>query len=555
MKIRVITLFLALSVALPSLAEIAIIPYKIDAPSKDFPVSLGGEYAKALAAATVISLGMEVHPPRDVEMDLEKWRIDSQGVISREDLDSLGKSRLVDAFLVGTLYKSRGEYISDSIMYSVRSRKITARTRVKAGSLPELAAKEVSAVFPGRELPRGSATARKTDITFVLDLSYGVKSDWDRVKKGVRSLASGLTDDWRGGARVNLVPFSTVYTVNPSALGLKTALALSRALGSLAPKGGNNAKTVEKAVADAVSNVPWRSDAGKIMVVVSNTPFPRGTRLQHYAHFAKRKGITVWTVALGDVSGEGREYFRELSVIGNGFHADAAYHQKLFDAKGEEINLYLEGGRIFTSTGYDRRWRNGLFEEARRGSTRTRPRSFLKELFYDDGKLALRPGALEKIYTDLTAKRMINTSSISGNVASLLPSLAEKHYAGAGKGSPRTIGRALVYQDRTSLWIDINTGEDLSFFQSREKTGTVFTLGVVVKKKRNYPYGMMFDPRFYVTKLSSDYIPSMLKTDLETVIGKSGYYSGNGMLNPPVWFLDLKVEQVKFQGGRDVRDD
>ena len=555
MSKRVITLLLVLSFGVPSLAEIAVIPYKIDAPSKDFPVSLGGEYARALAAATVIMLDMEVHSPRDIEMDLEKWKLDPQGAISREELDSLGKSRYVDAFLVGTLYKSRGEYIAESILYSVRSRNITSRTRVRARSLPELAEKEVRAVFPGKERSRGSSPAGKIDITFVMDLSYGVKSDWARIKKGVRALSSEISADWRGGTRVNLVPFSTAHTIHPAGVGLKSALALSRALGDIAPKGGNNEKTVEKALADAVSNVPWRSDARKIMVVVSGTPFPRGTRLQHYAHFAKRKGITVWTVALGDVSGEGREYLRELSVIGGGLHADAAYHQKLFDAKGDEINVYLEGGRLFTSTVYDKRWRSGLYEEARRGSTRARSRDFLRELFYDDGKLSLRPATLEKIYTELTAKRLINTSDVSGNVSDVLLSLAGKHFAWTGKGAPRSLGRALVYQDRTSLWIDINTEKDLSFFLDREKTGTVFPLGVVVKKKRDYPYGMMFDPRFYVTKLTADYIPSMLKADLDTIIGKSGYYSGNGMLNPPVWFLELKVEQVKYKKGGDVRDE
>ena len=392
------------------------------------------------------------------------------------------------------------------------------------------------------------------DIAFVIDLSYNVKRDWEEVKKGVRALSRGVSDNWSGGARVNIVPFSSAHSPDRSTLSLKTELGVSETLGRLVPKGGNDRNTIEKALSDAVNNVAWRTDSSKFMVVISNTPFPAGTRLQHYAHFAKRKGVTVCTVALGDVSGEGRDYLRELSQIGGGFHADAAYHEKLFEARGEEIDLYMEGGRLFTSTDYDRRWRQGLFGEARRGSLRAKPQEFLKEVYFDERKQVVKPGALEKVYTELTAKRIINTSPVSSNVPAVLSALTERYFGTAGRGSSRSLGRALVYQDRTSLWIDISNEKDLAFFRERAKDGTVFPLGVVVQRKRDNPYGIRFNPRFYVTGMDGGCIPPQLRVGLEDLIKKSRYYSNNGLLTPPVWFLDLKVERVKFKAGKDVRD-
>lgn len=553
-KSTLLSLALLLAFAPSVSAEIAVLPYKVDAPSTHFPAALGADYARLLSVAAMVSRGVEVHPPRDMEADLKRNGLDPQGTITKDELDSLGRSRLLDAFLVGTLSRVKGAYVSESILYSVKTGQIIARTRVKSADLLELADLEIARVYAGTGQSRGETRASKVDIAFVIDLSYNVKRDWEQVKKGVRALARGVSGNWSGGARVSLVPFSTAHAPDRSTMSLKSALGVSEALGRLVPKGGNDAKTVEKALSDAVNNVAWRNDASKFMVVVSNSPFPAGTRLQHFAHFAKRKGITVCTVALGDVIGDGRGYLRELSEIGGGFHADAAYHQKLFEARGEEIDLYLEGGRLFTSTEYDSRWSHGLYREARQGSLRAKPQGFLKELYFDEKKTILKPGTIEKAYTELTAKRIINTRPVANNVSAVLSGLTERYFGTAGRGAPRSLGRALVYQDRISIWIDITGEKDLAFFRERAKDSVVFPLGVSVQRKKDYPYGIRFNPQYYITGIDAGYIPPQLRVGLEDLIKKSKYYSNNGMLTPPLWFLDLKVERVKFKGGKDVRD-
>ncbi|HPA71018.1 MAG TPA: vWA domain-containing protein [Spirochaetota bacterium] len=542
------------SIARPAFAEIAVLPYKVDSPSDQFPASLGADYARLLSVAAMVSRGIEVHHPRDIEADLARNGINPQGTVTKEELESLGKSRLIDGFLVGTLSRAGGAYISESILFSVKSGQIVARTRVKSADLLELAELEIARAYPGQGDARGAAMSTRTDIAFVIDLSYNVKRDWEQVKKGVSSLARGVSGNWSGGTRVSIVPFSTANGPDGSTFSLKSALGVSEVLGRLVPKGANSAATVEKAMSDAVNNVAWRGDSSKFMVVISNSPFHSSTRLQRSAHSARKKGITVCTVALGDIAGDGRAYLRELSEIGGGFHADAAYHQKLFEARGEEIDLYLEGGRLFTSTEYDSRWKGGLFRGERQGSLRARPKEFLKEIFFDEKKTAVRPGTLEKAYVELTAKRIINAKPVANNVPAVLAGLTERYFGTAGRGTARNLGRALVYQDRVSIWIDITSEKDLAFFRERARDGAVFPLGVSLQRKKDSPYGIRFNPRYYVTGIDAGYLPPQVRVSLDDLIRKSKSYANRGMLQPPVWFVDLKVERVKFKGGKDVRD-
>ncbi len=554
MKTRFLIAFLVFCTASAG-AEIAVVPYKIDAPSAEFPAALGAEYARLMAVAAAVSRGIDVHNPKDLEADLVRNKLDPAGTITPAELDSLGRSRLLDAFLVGTLYAAKGHYISESVLYSVKDGKVVARTRAKARTLVGLAEAEIARVFPGDAGPRRASGPGKMDLAFVIDTSYNVKRDRASLHRGIKALAREVSDDWGGEARVSIVPFPSGPGLERSALSIKSALELSKALDALVPGGGNDAKSIEKALSDAVNNVPWRSGATKLMVIVAATPFPRSTRFQHYAHFAKRKGIMVCTVALGDVTGEGRDYLAELSRVGGGFHADAAYHRKVFDARGSGTDLYLEAGRLFTSTAYDRRWRDGLFRPERRGSLRAKGREFLKEVFFDEKKYPIGPGSMEKVFAAVSSKEIINTGGLECNAADLLGSFPEKYFSMPGRGAARTIGRALVYQGRTSIWIDIIDGNDLAFFREKAKDGTVFPLGVSVQRKKDLPYGFRFNPQSYVRNLSADYIPALLKVDLETLIKKSSYYANNGLFTPPVWFLDLKVERVKFKKeDRDVRD-
>mgnify|MGYP000288939096 CR=1 FL=1 len=326
----------ALCVGVAHAEEIAFIPYRIDVPSKEFPLTLGAEYAKLLATGAVIA-GLEVHSPRDLETDLARNNINPQGTVSSEELSSLGKSRLIDFFIIGTLYKSASGYMSESVLFSVKKGKVISRSKISATDLTELGERELAALFPGKARFPAKQTSSKVDIAFVVDCSYAVAPEWQSIKAGIMEISNKMTGGWNMDARANIIPFSSFHGVEHAALTLKNAFSLARALENLVPKGRADEKTIERALADSVRNLVWRSDAVKQMIFISNTPFPRNNRLQHFAQSARRKGIVLHTIALGEVYGEGREYMKELSSIGGGKHFDVAYHRKLFDARGEEI--------------------------------------------------------------------------------------------------------------------------------------------------------------------------------------------------------------------------
>ncbi len=533
--------------------EIAVIPYKVDVPSREFPVSLGTEYAKLFATGALIA-GLEVHSPRELEADLLRSSINPQGTLSADDLTALGKSRLIDFFVAGTLYKLKSGYVSESVLFSVKKGSVIARSRVSATDLAELGERELISLFPGKARVPAAPQVQKIDIALLIDCSYSIASEWKNIKTALENVAEEMTGAWNGQSRVTFMPFSTAYAMGHASIGLKSAYSLARALDAITPRGVNDEKTIEQALAGSLKNITWRSDASKRLILILNTPLSSTSRLRNLAQSARRKGIVIHTVALGGLYGEGREYFRELSAIGGGKHFDVAYHKKLFDARGEEIPLYLEAGRLFTSNGYDPHWYNGLFIARPGGPASARPKAFLKEIFFDEKKLIPTPSKMGRLYEQYAKMPIIREEEAVSNIASIASSLAEKVFPG-GRGTPKPLGRALVYQDTHSLWLDIERPEDLDFFRKKVESKEVFFLGVSIEEKRDEPFGIRFNPGRYITGIPLEYLPEILKVRLENLMKEKAHYSTHGLFQPPVWFIELKAERVKFHKGSDVRDE
>jgi hypothetical protein len=534
--------------------EIAFVPYRIDVPSKEFPFTLGAEYAKLLATGAVIA-GLSVHSPRDLETDLARNNINPQGTVSAEDLSSLGKSRLIDFFVIGTLYTSASKYTAESVLFSVKKGKVISRSKVTATDLTELGERELAALFPGKARFPARETTSKVDIAFVVDCSYAVSSEWQNIKSGIMKISNYMTGGWNMDARTYIIPFSSFHGMEHAALTLKNAFSVARALENLVPKGRADEKTIERALADSVRNLSWRSDAAKQLILISNTPFPRNNRLQHFAQAARRKGIVLHTIALGDVFGEGREYLKELSSIGGGKHFDVTYHRKLFDARGEEIYAYLEAGRLFISNGYDARWKDGLFSPGHGGIGSARAKKFLKEIFIDEKKSVPVPSKMGALYEAYSHTPIIRQDELHTNIMSLCDALSAKVQTSSSLRHYKQLGRVLVYQESYSLWLDIVRPEDLEFFRTKVKSKELFFLGVSVEEKRDEPFGMRFNPRRYITNIGTEYMPELLTVPMGEIIRNHAKYASRGLFEPPIWFVQLKAERVKFQKGSDVRDE
>lgn len=537
-------------------AEVAVVPYKIENPSNFFPVETGAEYAKLLSVAAIIKKGLEVYSPRDIDADIQRKNINPQGTVTEENLFHLGKSRYIDHVLIGTLFRKGGQYVSESLLYSVKDRRVLVTARVRSGDLFDLAEREIKAVFTQYNDVQRAAQNMPVDAAFVVDMSFNVAGEWEAVKRGISRFASVFTDDWTMNAGVTVVPFSKYYSNNSSITNLKTAYSLKKALEGLRPRGTGAVSDFEAAMSQAVRGIQWRSSASKVMVLISNSPIRRSRYLENYAYMARRKNITIYSVSLGKMRAGGKGSLKDVAVIGNGDHYNAAYHQRVFDARGGSIDLFMEDGRLFESDSLSKEWKRGLFHYAGSGhNKRAKTRSFLKEIFFNDARQKVDPYSLKEHYEKLAGARIINTEPLESNISDLMTQVAEKHFSRGrwteGKRD-RSIARVLLEDGRTTLWVQVHSQRDLGFFRSKKQSGAIFPLGVVVERKKSAPFGVSLRPEWFITNVSRDYVPEMMKTSLEKLIQSPDRHTAGGLYSPPVWFVEVKAG--KILGARDMRD-
>ena len=82
-----------------------------------------------------------------------------------------------------------------------------------------------------------------------------------------------------------------------------------------------------------------------------------------------------------------------------------------------------------------------------------------------------------------------------------------------------------------------------------------FPLGVVIKKSSNDPYGIKFHPDLLVTGFGEEYIPDLIKTNFNKIIKDPDYFTSQGLLTPPVWFIDVKAEKIEnLRRDYDIRE-
>ncbi len=548
-----IALFLLCTSALH--AEIAIIPYKIENSSVEFPESMGGEYSRLLSVASLLLKDdVDIASPREVDLDLERMKLSPQDMITKEDLDVMGKTLHIDYFLLGSLACQGGRYRSESVLYSVRDRKVISRARVTDKDLFGLAEKEIGEAlraFRGKMMNKLNSTGGGSmDLVLLVDLSYRIHQDWASVKNAAVGLASHLIDGRRIDTRVYVVPFSDRAGYPSSSISVNSITAVREELDKLKPGGGAGQDVFMKSLQYAVRSTRWRSDARKVMVLISNSNIEAGSA-DKYGVMARNKGIVINTVSLGQVSGDQSEVLDRLSSITGGIHSYAAYHQKLFDASGEAVEVYMENGRLFRSRFPDQEWRKGLYSKEGPRKQHGKPKSFLEEIFAAEKKVLPTPYSLPQTYIRATMDRIINQERLEDNI-DLLVKRGMNKTAGRKASGPATAGKALVSDGNISFWVTAPDSGFIDFFIERQKTGFIFPLGVMVKKDSSSAYGVSLIP--VIKGLGTDYLPRCIKASLSDIVKRNDYFSTRGLSFPPVWFVDVKVESAeKSRSERDIR--
>lgn len=557
-KCIMVALFLLALSAGPAYPEIAVLPYRVLNSSVDFPERTGAEYAKLMGLASAIKKGMEVYSPRELELDMKNLSLSPQEMISEDDLKTLGKTRYLDYIILGTLSKVKGSYVAESLLYSLGQQKIVSKSHARADNLFRLAEEDAGEIFINFADRQGEAySGAGNDVVFLVDASYSVLKEWNSLKKGIAGLAGHVSDNGGIDTRVYIIPFSDAREVPRGSSALNTAFAVKQELERIRPRGGGGSRILESALSYAVKNISWRRNSSRSLVVISNTTLKKEKFLERYALMAKGKGIVVHTVSLGRLGGDDIAALRQLSVIGRGAHLAVAYHQKFYDARGDDIDAYMEAGRLFHTRGAGGRWEEGLFENPqRKGSAKSvRPRPFLTEIDFDE-KYEVTPYLLEKQYPALAGQSIIKAGPLEDNIPAVLEKIGDSFFQKAGRTAARkSIGKALVSDGKISLWVNITDQRSMEFFDKQESSHYIFTMGVVVQEKTDEPYGITFNPDYLITGLPRECVPDMSKASLKALIEKSEYYRSQGLFRPPVWFIEVKVERVeKFKKAYDLRE-
>ncbi len=533
-------------------AEVAVLPYKVKNPSRYFPVSKGGEYSRMLAVAALVTKeDLSVTSPRDVALDMKKLDIDHQGTVTGDSLDLLGRTRRIDYFLLGSLSYLNNRYYTESVLYSVRDRKVVLRVEASARSLFDLAGEESRQAFARYRTAEKSRTAA-LDAAFLFDMSYSMNRDWKSVKSALTTFASGAIDAGRVDTRIYGIPFSAKYSVEGAFTVDNSVVALKKGLNKLKPYGGASPENFNRALKYAVQNIRWRERAEKLVVIITNSDLNRARFAEKYAYIAKNRNIQVCSITLGNLNKEETEVVDRLAAVTGGLRRSVAYHQRLFDAGATPLDIYLERGRLFTSRVYHRDWRDGLYDSSGHQTYYGRPRGFLTEVFYDDNKKKAGPGNMADLFMKQSMKRIINQKPPDNNMESIMGTI-QKTYGASGPGQQGPAGRALLSQGSVSLWVRVRESAMMEYLRQKGDSGFMVTLGCAVQTDPSSTYGVTLIPKTH--RVTYDYIPKTMMVSLRDIISKRDYYATRGLLRPPIWFVKVKVEQVKGGPGmRDVRD-
>ena len=342
---KLFVLMILASVVPAAAADTAVIPYKVQSPSRECPVSNGAEYAKLMGIAAAVKKGFTIYAPADLDRDLASTGINPQETVTAEDIGSIVRRRSLDYIISGTLSHTENGFFAESVIYSASRSGVIARSRVEAPTLLECAAEDMRVLMTQFPTETNEARLNAVDCVVVLDTSYNMAPEWASVKQGLASFSGTLFDQF-SGSRVFIVPFGDAAPA-PNLNDCTSVFALKNELDDIKLKGGAPGKKLLAAIDYAVSNAPWSGTSARMILVVSNTPmgktpFPEKTALR-----ARKKGISIYPVCMGKASRDGGDVYTRIAAAGNGARFDTTYHQRLITHKGEPVRALYGAGPCF----------------------------------------------------------------------------------------------------------------------------------------------------------------------------------------------------------------
>ena len=544
------------AMAMPVAGDVAVIPYRVESSSASVSEETGIEYALLSGMTARISRDMDIYSPDMLARDMKSLSINPREVIDRKQLQLLGKTRYIDYIQMGTIIATGNSYRVQSLLYSVKRDTVVVRSEEKAATLFDLAEKEIDELYFQFTEQKRQGTPDSVDMVVLMDDSYNMAHEMDDARKGITEMAGAVSINWASDTRIFVVPLAGCRPPSCTVEPATAPYSLKRNLEKLKPQKGSSLQGVTQWLSHLSRSFRWRKGSVKATCLLINSPGVNYSSLQQHIYRLKKKGISVNILAGGKLHLRDRRALQRIAASTGGLFLDVTYHQRVFDLKGNAIDVFMEGGRLLHGQVSGDRWEEGVFIRRGEGTMASAtPMGFVDEIFYENRVRVLEPYDLEKGYQRISGTRILNSKNLENNVKRLFE-MTGQDITGRQPGDDGVMARVMLTDGARSVWVNVVRKEDLDFFRKKKNAGDRFLLGVSPVPQPAAPYGLSFSPYHFITGVTGQVVPEMMNATLKEIIVRQDYYRQEGLFSPPIWFITVRVTEIRRETGarKDIRD-
>ncbi len=525
-------------------ATIAVVPYSVDPPLEKIT---GKDYSRLLSLGILLQKNVEVISPEEVEIAMQQTGIKPEGAITGEDLYAIGIKCRADYILIGKIRKIKGMYQFENVFYSVKNKNVVSRNNNKAGDLYSIVHQEIKDTLINISSRTSLSSKGSADIAFITDMSYSMSTEWEQVRGSIIELYSTLISRYGIDSRLYLLPYSDRRSFESVTVHNNSIRELRDRANSLQPSGSADTKTFISMLNYALTNIKWRASASKDIIIINNSKIDSLFLAEKYAADAKRRGVRIHAISGGRISTDYSDAER-LAELTGGNNFSISYHQRVHDPKGGKHEIYLQRGRVFYSTGDYNPWREGILVSKSKNPRYVKTPLSLDEIFQTN--IQPWPEKLAQIFFDSTGIRVMEKNFLQSNIGDILESLRDNFLKSEQENFA---GKALVSDGRLSLWVKVKDPAVMERFEQYADKGFYLRCGFNVKVSDIEAYGVELLP--VKTDITSDFITDFVRTSLTDIVKNKNYYTSKGLNRPPLWFVEVKVDNTeRFDYRRDVRE-
>jgi len=525
-------------------ATIAVVPYRVDQPLERIT---GKDYSRLLSLGILLMKNIEVSSPEEVEIAMQQTGVKPEGTISGEDLHAIGLKCRADYVLIGTIRKTGGVYQFENVLYSVKNSSVLSRNSNKARDLYSIIHQEIRDTLINVSEKKAFSAKGSADIAFITDMSYAMSTEWEQVREAMIDFSASLISRYGIDSRIYIIPFSDKRSFESASVHQNSVKEVKERLNSLSPSGTADTKTLISGLNYALVNIKWRRDASKQIIIINNSRTDSLFLAEKYSADAKRREIRIHTISGGRTGSEFSDAERIADLTG-GLNYSISYHQRVHDRNGMKHEIYMQRGRVFHSLADYPGWRNGVLVATGKNPKYVKTPSSLDEIFQQ--KVNPWPEKLVQVFSDGTGIDVMEKNPVQSNIGEILDSMRGNFFKASQENFS---GKALISDGRLSMWVKVKDPNVMQRLEMNAGKGFLIKCGFNIRTASNEAYGVDLTP--VAADITSDYITDFVRTSLTDIVKNKEYYTTKGIGKPPIWFVDVKIENTeRYDLKPDVRD-